>query len=202
MSAYEGPTHPGRRTFLKTLGAGVAGAAAVGTLASRATTTEAAGVDAPPPGTEFLDLTVNGIQHRLHLEPRTTLAEVLRNHLGLTGTKIACNRGMCGTCTVLLDGIAIYSCHTLALDAAGRSVTTIEGLLDGEELDPLQQSFVDHDGLQCGYCTPGQVMSAAALLRANPDPSVAEIKVGMSGNLCRCGAYAKIIESIQSAKKL
>ena len=148
-----------------------------------------------------LEINLNGKRHRLHIEPRATLAEVLRDHLGLTGTKIACNRGMCGTCTVLLDGLAIYSCHTLALDASGKKVTTVEGLMKGEELHPLQQAFVDRDGLQCGYCTPGQVMAAEALLRANPDPTTAEIKAGMSGNLCRCGAYPKIIESIEAAKK-
>jgi len=200
MPTHDQPIDPGRRTFIKTLGAGVAGVTAVGAMASTAAADEAE-VESPPAGTEFLDVTVNGKRHRLHIEPRATLAEVLRNHLGLTGTKIACNRGMCGTCTVLLDGLAIYSCHTLALDAAGKKVTTVEGLMKGEELHPLQQAFVDRDGLQCGYCTPGQVMAAEALLRANPDPTTAEIKAGMSGNLCRCGAYPKIIESIEAAKK-
>lgn len=199
MTKHKKPADPGRRTFIKTLGVGVAGAAAAGAIPS--TTAIAEEAAAPPEGTAFLDFKVNGKRHRLHVEPRTTLAEVLRNHLDLTGTKIACNRGMCGTCTVLLDGLAIYSCHTLALDAAGKEVTTVEGLMNGEELHPLQQAFVDHDGLQCGYCTSGQVMSAEALLRTNASPTTAEIKAGMSGNLCRCGAYPKIIESIEAAQE-
>jgi aerobic-type carbon monoxide dehydrogenase small subunit (CoxS/CutS family) len=129
-----------------------------------------------------------------------TLAEVLRDRLDLTGTKVCCNQGTCGTCTVLLDDVAVYSCHMLALDAAGHRVTTIEGLMEGEELHPLQKAFVDRDGLQCGYCTPGQVMSAEALLLENPDPTTNEIREAMTGNLCRCGAYPKIIESIEAAK--
>jgi aerobic-type carbon monoxide dehydrogenase small subunit (CoxS/CutS family) len=129
-----------------------------------------------------------------------TLAEVLRDRLDLTGTKVCCNQGTCGTCTVLLDDTAVYSCHMLALDAAGHRVTTIEGLMEGEELHPLQKAFVERDGLQCGYCTPGQVMFAQALLLANSDPTTDEIHEAMTGNLCRCGAYPKIIESIKAAK--
>ncbi len=197
MPTRDKPVDPGRRTFIKTLGVGVAGATAVGAMGPEADAEES---PALPAGTQILDLTVNGKRHRLHVESRTTLAELLRDELGFTGTKVACNRGMCGTCTVLLDGLAVYSCHTLALDAHGKQVLTVEGLMKGEELHPLQQAFVDHDGLQCGYCTPGQVMAAEALLRENPEPSRADIEAGMAGNLCRCGAYPKIIESIESMK--
>lgn len=192
------PQDPGRRSFIKTLGVGVAGASALGALP---TADQAEAAAAPPEGSQVLQFTVNGRRHRLHIEPRTTLAQVLRDELQLTGTKVACNQGTCGTCTVLLDGAAVYSCHLLALDAAGREVTTIEGLMDGEELSPLQQSFVDHDGLQCGFCTPGQVMAAESLLRQNPSPTRAEITTGMSGNLCRCAAYPKIIESIEAMRR-
>lgn len=185
-----------RRAFIKTVGVGVAGA----TVAAALPATPEETTTSPPPGTSMLSCEVNGTLHTLHVEPRETLAEVLRERLGLTGTKIACGRGQCGTCTVLLDDVAVYSCHTLALDADGRRVTTVEGLLTGEELHPLQQAFVGSDGLQCGFCTPGQVMAAQALFLKNPDPSGDEIRSGMSGNLCRCGAYPKIIESIEAAK--
>ncbi len=145
-------------------------------------------------------LTVNGEKKTVVTHPDRSLLDVLREDLDLTGTKVCCNQGTCGTCTVLLDDLAVYSCHMLALDAAGHRVTTIEGLMEGEELHPLQKAFVDRDGLQCGYCTPGQVMSARALLLENPDPTTNEIREAMTGNLCRCGAYPKIIESIEAAK--
>ena len=146
-----------------------------------------------------LHLRVNGREVKLSIEPRTTLAELLREHLQLTGTKISCNRGECGACTVLLDGKPVYSCQMLALDAQGREVTTIEGLLDGEELHPLQKAFLEHDGLQCGFCTPGQIMAARGLLLKNPHPTREEVIKGMSGNLCRCGAYPNIIKSVMAA---
>lgn len=199
MSRPERPLDPGRRTFLKTVGVGAAGVAAASAVAP--VIAEAVEGMAPPPGTAMLALTVNGRAHRVHLEPRTTLAELLRDHLGLTGTKVACNQGTCGTCTVLLDGRAVYACHTLALDAADREVLTVEGLLDGEELNPLQAAFAEHDGLQCGFCTPGQIMAAAALLRETPHPDREEIRRAMAGNVCRCGAYPKIIESIEAASR-
>jgi len=150
---------------------------------------------------QLLSLTVNDKPVRLLIEPRTTLAEVLRDHLKLTGTKISCNRGQCGSCTVLMNGKAVYSCHMLALDAAGSNVTTIEGLLSGEELHPLQQAFVNHDGLQCGFCTPGQIMAAQALLLKHPKPTKPQVLEAMSGNLCRCAAYPKIIDSVLGTNK-
>jgi aerobic-type carbon monoxide dehydrogenase small subunit (CoxS/CutS family) len=125
--------------------------------------------------------------------------ELLRDHLELTGTKIGCNQGECGSCTVLVNGKAVYSCHILALDVAGKNVVTVEGLMKGEELHPVQEAFIEHDGLQCGYCTPGQIMAAQALLLKNPKPDKNEIIEGMSGNICRCAAYPNIIKSVVAA---
>lgn len=137
-------------------------------------------------------LNVNGTVHDLDLEPRRTLLDVLRSDLHLTGAKPGCLMGNCGACTVLIDGEALYSCLSLAVENEGRAITTIEGLGSGEELDPVQAAFIEHDALQCGYCTPGQVLAMKALLDRTPHPSDEEIERGMSGNLCRCGAYAKI----------
>jgi xanthine dehydrogenase YagT iron-sulfur-binding subunit len=149
-----------------------------------------------------LTLVVNGRTHKVLVEPRDTLLVVLREKLGLTGTKPGCERGECGACTVLLDGVPRYSCLTLALEAEGRQVTTVEGLMKGEELGPVQQAFAEEDAFQCGYCTPGQVVAAEGLLRANPDPTLDEIRLGMSGNLCRCGAYAHIFNAVGKAAQL
>jgi len=149
-----------------------------------------------------LTLTVNGRVHKVLVEPRDTLLSVLREKLGLTGTKPGCERGECGACTVLIDGVPRYSCLTLALEAEGRAVTTVEGLMEGEELGGVQKAFVEEDAFQCGYCTPGQVVAAEGLLRANPDPTLDEIRHGMSGNLCRCGAYAHIFNAVGKAARL
>jgi xanthine dehydrogenase YagT iron-sulfur-binding subunit len=144
-------------------------------------------------------LSVNGVAHRLMVEPRWTLLYVLRDGLGLTGTKSGCERGECGACTVLIDGVARYSCMTLALEATGKQITTVEGLLCGEKLGAVQEGFREEDGFQCGYCTPGQVMTAEGLLRKIPDPTMEQIREGMSGNLCRCGAYAHIFQAVHRA---
>jgi xanthine dehydrogenase YagT iron-sulfur-binding subunit len=144
-------------------------------------------------------LKVNGRAFRLQVEPRDTLLSALREKLGMTGTKPGCERGECGACTVLVDGIPRYACLTLALEAAGHEITTVEGLMNGEQLGPVQKAFVEDDAMQCGYCTPGQVMAAEGLLRANPNPSLEEIRLGMSGNLCRCGAYDHIFKAVQRA---
>jgi aerobic-type carbon monoxide dehydrogenase small subunit (CoxS/CutS family) len=141
-----------------------------------------------------LELRVNGETHTADAAVGTSLAEVLRDNLGLTGTKIACNEGHCGACTVQLDGVPVLSCLTLVHTVGGREVTTIEGLRD----HPLVEAFVRADALQCGFCTPGQIVSAAALLAANPSPSREEIRHGMAGNLCRCGTYPKIEEAINA----
>ena len=147
-------------------------------------------------------LNVNGETHTVMVEPRWTLLHVLRDRLGLTGTKPGCERGECGACTVLIDGVARYSCLTLALESAGKQVTTIEGLLRGDELGSVQQAFRDEDAFQCGYCTPGQMMNVEGLLRKTPDPTIEQIREGVSGNLCRCGAYAHIFKAAQRAAEL
>ncbi len=144
-------------------------------------------------------LEVNGEARSLDVEPRRTLVDALRNDLGLTGAKKACGMGDCGACTVLLDGRAVYSCLILAVDCDGRAVHTVEGLAKDGHLERVQQAFVEADALQCGYCTPGQVMAALALLEANPAPSDEEIRHAMSGNLCRCGAYANIAKAVRIA---
>jgi aerobic-type carbon monoxide dehydrogenase small subunit (CoxS/CutS family) len=152
---------------------------------------------------------VNGREVRVWVEPRRTLLSVLREELGLTGAKRGCGRGTCGACTVLLEGrpelgepsgwYTVYACMTLAVDCVGRSVRTVEGLAQGEALHPVQEAFIEHDGYQCGFCTPGQIMSAVALLEQNPQPTEAEIKREMAGNVCRCGAYPNIVRAVQAA---
>jgi carbon-monoxide dehydrogenase small subunit len=149
-----------------------------------------------------INLTVNNRPYRLSVLPWRTLLEVIRENLGLTGTKEGCGLGECGACTVLIDGRAVNSCLVLAAEADGKEITTIEGLADGDKLHPLQQAFVDHGGLQCGFCTPGMILSAKALLDENPTPTEEEIKQGIAGNLCRCTGYAKIIESIKAAENM
>lgn len=144
-------------------------------------------------------LTVNRKSYELSISPWRTLLEVIREDLGLTGTKEGCHLGECGACTVIMDGKTVNSCLVLATEADGKQVTTIEGLADGDKLHPVQQAFVDHGGLQCGFCTPGMIMSAKVLLDEKPDPSEEEIKRAIAGNICRCTGYTKIIESIKAA---
>jgi xanthine dehydrogenase YagT iron-sulfur-binding subunit len=148
-----------------------------------------------------IDLTmhVNGRRRSLQLDARTSLLDALRDHLGLTGTKKGCDHGQCGACTVHLDNRCVVSCLTLAAQANGRAVTTVEGIADGETLHPIQQAFIDHDALQCGYCTPGQIMAAVACVRDGHAQSADTIREFMSGNLCRCGAYVGIVAAIQDA---
>jgi xanthine dehydrogenase YagT iron-sulfur-binding subunit len=142
---------------------------------------------------------VNGHEHRLSVDARVTLLDFLRERLGLTGTKKGCNFGECGACTVHLDGRRVNACMVLAASADGREVTTIEGLANGDELHPVQQAFIDHDGFQCGFCTPGQIMSAVALIEEGHTGSEAEMREWMSGNLCRCSAYPQIVEAVKAA---
>jgi aerobic-type carbon monoxide dehydrogenase small subunit (CoxS/CutS family) len=146
-------------------------------------------------------LTVNGTERRIEVEDRWTLVELLRDHLRLTGTKIGCDRGECGACTVLLDGAPIYSCSNLAVWMDGRSVQTVEGLARTGRLDPLQQAFIDHDAPQCGFCTSGQLMCAKGLLTRNPHPTEADVRAGMTGNLCRCSGYNHYVEAVLAAAK-
>src|SRR5437868_13901767 len=148
-----------------------------------------------------VELRINGASARLALDPRTTLLDALREQLRLTGTKKGCDHGQCGACTVHVNGRRVLSCLTLALAAQGKEITTIEGLAHDGELHPMQQAFLDHDGFQCGYCTPGQIMSAVALLREPCGPHADDVRECMSGNLCRCGAYANIVAAIQSVRE-
>ena len=156
----------------------------------------AVGPDAVP-----IAMQVNGVTWTLRAEPRMTLAEALRGPLGLTGTKIACNRGACSACTVWLDGDPVCACMILAIDVGERRVTTIEGLADGDTLHPVQQAFIDHDALQCGFCTPGMIMSCAALLERTTDPSAGEVRAAISGHICRCGTYPHVIAATLDAAK-
>jgi xanthine dehydrogenase YagT iron-sulfur-binding subunit len=144
-------------------------------------------------------LTINGREHRVRVEPRVTLLDLLRERLSLTGTKKGCNFGECGACTVHMDGRRVNACMILAVAAEGREITTIEGLADGGALHPVQQAFIDQDGFQCGFCTPGQVMSAVACIEEGHTRSEAEIREWMSGNLCRCSAYPQIVAAIEAA---
>jgi aerobic-type carbon monoxide dehydrogenase small subunit (CoxS/CutS family) len=146
-------------------------------------------------------LKVNGKPRPLFIEPRVTLLRALRNELDLTGTKAICEGGACGGCGVLVDGTVVNSCMTLALDAVGKDVTTIEGLAKGDELHPVQAAFCKADALQCGFCTPGMIIAAKALLDRNPKPSLEEIKRGMAGNICRCGTYNRIFAAVESCSK-
>lgn len=183
-----------RREFLGRVGSGTVGAAIGGAAISPAQAS-ATQEDSLP----VLRFFVNGQSQRLRVEPGWTLLEVLRDHLGLMGTKHGCGRGECGACTVLIDGKPRYACMTLALEAGGHEVTTVEGLMDGEELNNVQRAFVEEDAFQCGYCTPGQVVAADGLLRSNQNPTDDEIRAGMSGNLCRCGAYKHIQNAVRRA---
>ena len=180
--------------------------AAQGAVGMPATSVSAAAVNghaggaviAAPPAIA-LTLRVNGSEKMLQAEPRMTLAEALRGPLGLTGTKIACNRGACSACTVWLDGVPVCACMMLAVDADQHNVTTIEGLAKGETLDPVQAAFIEHDALQCGFCTPGMVMSCAALFERTPNPTAENVKAAISGHDCRCGTYPHVVAAMLAA---
>ena len=147
-----------------------------------------------------IKLTVNGEPYGLSIKPNTLLVDLLRKELRLTGTKTSCQSGSCGACTVILDDKAVRSCSVLALQADGKEITTIEGLADGNKLDPIQQAFIDHGSVQCGFCTPGMIMSTKALLDENPAPTEDEVKQALRGNLCRCTGYVKIIDAVLATK--
>jgi len=186
-----------RRGLLK----GIATTAVATAAGGAAAIAEEARNGAPSGSGLPVTITVNGLLQRGVFEPRVTLAEALRESWGLTGTKIGCDRGACGACTVLLDDLPVDSCLTLIHDADGRSVTTVEGLGPPGAMSPLQKAFVEADGIQCGFCTPGMVVSAEALLRKNPSPGPGEVRAALAGNLCRCGVYAGAFAACESAGK-
>ncbi len=195
-----------RRHFVEGAGAGLAAATVLPLKGQQKTAPQKDGsgifadlnTDPTVPRT-VIQCTINGAANRIQVEDRWTLVELLRDHLQLTGTKIGCDRGECGACTVLVDGKSMYSCSQLAVWMDGRTVTTIEGLKVNGKLDPLQESFIEHDGPQCGYCTSGQLMSAKAVLLKNPKPTRDEVRAGMTGNICRCGNYNHYVESVLAA---
>jgi xanthine dehydrogenase YagT iron-sulfur-binding subunit len=190
-----------RRDFLR--GAGLSAAAVAlndVAMAAKAAAQEAeAKAAVVGPGAVPVVLHVNGVERKLAIEPRATLAEVLRDGLDLTGTKVGCDRGACSACTVWLDDVPVCACMTLAIDVGGRAVTTIEGLGKGDELHPVQECFIEEDAMQCGFCTPGMVMSCAALLARNPLPTRDDVRQACSGNLCRCGTYPKVFDATLAA---
>ena len=188
-----------RREFLGGTGAALLAAKAAPLKAQEAAGERRIEPDVAPVPQTPIALTVNGITHRLEVEDRWTLSELLRDHLGLTGSKIGCNRGECGACTVLLDGEPVYSCSTLAVWADGRAVQTVEGLERGGEVSRLQQAFMEHNAPQCGFCTSGQLMTATALLERHPSPTAEEVREGLAGNLCRCSNYNAIVEAVLAA---
>jgi xanthine dehydrogenase YagT iron-sulfur-binding subunit len=191
--------HPGlsRRGFLSSVSAGAVVAVSLKDIpAAKAQEIETSGQSVT------IDLLVNGSKRKVLVEPRWSLVYVLREVLGLTGTKIGCERGECGACTVLIDGKPRYSCMTLAVEAVGHEIATVEGLLNGDKLGPVQQAFAEEDAMQCGFCTPGQIMAVEGLLRSNPNPTIDEIRIGVSGNLCRCAVYQNIFKAAAKASEL
>ncbi|KQX63152.1 (2Fe-2S)-binding protein [Streptomyces sp. Root1310] len=194
--ADESSSAPSRRTFIATStavgGAVVAGSVIGGTIFADAQEVSAA----EAPASSRVSLTVNGTRRTVTVDNRTSLLDLLREHLGLTGSKKGCNAGACGACTVLVDGQRHNACLTLAVRLEGAEVTTIEGLAEGDQLHPLQQAFIDQDAFQCGYCTPGQIMSGVGCIQEGHTGSPEEIREWMSGNICRCGCYVKIVRAV------
>jgi xanthine dehydrogenase YagT iron-sulfur-binding subunit len=191
-----------RRSFLRATGIAAAGTAVVEeAMLGLAGSSARAEPAVAGPGDVPMTFDVNGSARVVAVEPRMTLAEVLRGPLGLTGTKIGCDRGACSACTVWIDGAPVASCMMLAIDVGARKVTTIEGLARGDDLHPVQSAFIAHDAVQCGFCTPGLVMSCAALLARNPDPSLDDVKNATSGHLCRCGTYPHVFAATLAAAK-
>jgi len=194
-----------RRQFIGSMGASTlagAGTLVIAASGSIAGAADVSGEALSPGEVNPLTLRVNGQPRSLLVDPRWTLLFVLREKLGLTAAKAGCERGECGACTVLIDGVPRYACMTLAAEAEGLEVTTLEGLMRGEELGPVQQAFAEHDAFQCGYCTPGQIIAVEGMLRKSPAPTPDEIRIGVSGNLCRCGTYAHIFKAARRAAEL
>ena len=198
QAAAAQPEQDGRRSFIKQAG-GLLGLALAPPLIGQAERLTA--MSKKVEGVSEMRLKVNGTVRVIQAEPRVTLLDALRERLDLTGTKKGCDHGQCGACTVLVDGKRVNSCLTLAVMAQGKEITTVEGLAKGEELHPLQQAFIDHDGFQCGYCTPGQLMSGVACLKEGHAKTDDSVREWMSGNLCRCGAYPNIVAAIREVEK-
>ena len=192
-----------RRSFLKGIGGGAIGGAALSTglIQSGPAQAYSPETSGAARGKTPVTLKVNGKTYRVEVEHRNTLAEVLRDELGLTGTKIGCDRGECGACTVIINGRNMYSCSQLAVWMEGKDILTVEGLAKGDKLDPIQEAFIEHDGPQCGFCTSGQIMSGKALLLKNAKPTEAQARRGLSGNLCRCGNYNREVAAVLAAAK-
>lgn len=185
-----------RRNFLKTVGVGPLAATVVASRSAEAQTA----ARTMGPGEVPIELTINGRTHALRVQPRVTLLDALRNTLDITGQKRVCDRGSCGACTVIVDGRTAYACSMLAVEAQGRQIRTVEGLVQGTVLHPVQKAFCDHDGLMCGFCTPGFVMSTVALLESNPNPTADEARRALDGNTCRCGTYARVLDAALSMR--
>src|SRR5687767_7798158 len=184
-----------RRDFFKSVGAGSVAAAVVTGAEAEAQTPGAIG-----PGEVPITLTINGQRHQLAVEPRVTLLDAMRTRLDLTGQKRVCDRGACGACTVIIDGRTFYSCSMLAIEAQGRNIRTVEGLMQGAALHPVQQALCDNDGLMCGFCTPGFVMATVALLEKTPNPTPEQTRKALDGNLCRCGTNVGVLKAALAAK--
>jgi xanthine dehydrogenase YagT iron-sulfur-binding subunit len=187
-----------RRNFLKT--AGVSGLATAVTSVGVAEVEAQSGPAVVGPGDVPITLMVNGKRVDLRIEPRVTLLNAIRNRADLTGNKRVCDRGACGACTMIVDGRTVYSCSTLAIEVQGKQIRTVDGLANGNTLHPVQQAFVDTDGLMCGFCTPGFVMATVALLEKTPNPTLDQAKKGLDGNICRCGTFVRIMEAALKAK--
>ena len=192
-----------RRDFLKGTGAAITSAAVPNAGLGAAAKTARGGMNERATGWDpvAISLNVNGLQRTVEIEPQATLAEVLRGPLNLTGTKIGCDRGACSACTVWVDRVPVASCMMLAADVGERNVVTIEGLAHGDKLHPVQAAFIEHDAVQCGFCTPGLVMSCAALVETNHNPSLEDVKAAISGHLCRCGTYPHVFAATLDAAK-
>lgn len=191
-----------RRSFMQTMSATAAATSLQAAATAAATEVRRAAADEVPvigPGPTEVTLRVNGQAMKTTIEPATSLLDALRMHLKLTGSKEVCDRGSCGGCSVLVDGKLTVSCMMLATDAIGAEVTTVEGMASGDRLDPVQEAFIKHDALQCGFCTPGLLVASKALLRANPKPTLDDIKQALSGNICRCGTYSNIFNAVLEA---
>ena len=186
----------GRRHFLKTAGVAPLAAGVAGAVVAEAQS----GASLVGPGNVPIQLTVNGKRVNLTVEPRMTLLNALRNKADLTGNKRGCDRGVCGACTMIIDGRTAYSCSTLAIEVQGKQIRTVDGLANGATLHPVQQAFCDRDALMCGFCTPGFVMATVALIEKHPNPTPAQVKAGLDGNICRCGTFTRIMEAATSVK--